>query len=491
VLDAGEEHVAVAHEGLEAAAGAHLKDVDFELIEGALVEGTVTLADTGQPGVGAGIYARGPARPKSAQERHWAGTDEQGHYRLRLAPGDNEVRYTPSMRLPGYPTKRAQPERYEVTLENGERRTGLDFLLRPAQKVAGVVLGPDGEPAPGVEVWLCGAAGPQRERETDEEGRFSLSLGNGSRRAPWLVLARDAERDLAGAAVVHSPDEEGVIRLEQGAYLVASVRDPESKPLEGVEAKVAVDPDERGYWVLPLPFASEADGRLRMGPLPPGQPLRVTVDWEVEQKAVSDRWWRVDAVTLAPGEQRELPPLVLNLAGRSLRGTVVDERQQPVEGAIVCTAAFRPRTMTGAEGRFELSGLKARGTVVVLALAPESGRACALERDPDLVPEANLVLERAPVLQGVVYDPEGRPKPGVEVRLYPRGVDSHFEVLQGFVIGRDTESDERGRYRFEKVVPGFRYQVFVHDEEGHIRGNTAELVAEGGEEPMVMDIYMQ
>lgn len=48
-LEAPEGYTAVAHEGLELEAGDRAAGIDFELIEGCLVRGTVTWADTGEP----------------------------------------------------------------------------------------------------------------------------------------------------------------------------------------------------------------------------------------------------------------------------------------------------------------------------------------------------------------------------------------------------------------------------------------------------------
>ncbi|GAI45439.1 unnamed protein product, partial [marine sediment metagenome] len=75
---------AAARTGLKLEPGQHATDIDFELIEGAVVEGRATMAGTGEPAAGAHIGAVHEALPGLP---HWADADEQGHYRVRLAPG--------------------------------------------------------------------------------------------------------------------------------------------------------------------------------------------------------------------------------------------------------------------------------------------------------------------------------------------------------------------------------------------------------------------
>lgn len=73
-----------------------------------------------------------------------------------------------------------KPERHEIYLVPGESRLDADFRLdRPAgMSIAGVVMGPDGEPAAGAQIngGIIGVVngGRYRGAETDEHGRFHL-----------------------------------------------------------------------------------------------------------------------------------------------------------------------------------------------------------------------------------------------------------------------------------------------------------------------------
>jgi len=164
-----DEWTAVAVEGVEVGVAEHAKGVDLQLIEGAIVEGTVTLADTGEPAVGVYIRADGPAGPTWRGAGLAAKTDERGHYEIRLAPGKNKVEPSPGFK--GY--RESQPREAWVEVANGERKTGVDFMLKSSPRVRGVLLNPDGAPAAGVSVWLAqdafGEAGSEARR-TDAPG---------------------------------------------------------------------------------------------------------------------------------------------------------------------------------------------------------------------------------------------------------------------------------------------------------------------------------
>jgi Carboxypeptidase regulatory-like domain len=59
-------------------------DVDFQLGEGTLVHGTVTSEPDGKPLVGSLIVQDSQA----SESARWVSTDQNGTYRVRLAPGE-------------------------------------------------------------------------------------------------------------------------------------------------------------------------------------------------------------------------------------------------------------------------------------------------------------------------------------------------------------------------------------------------------------------
>jgi len=80
----------VAHEGLAVAEGQTKKGVDFFLIPGGVVTGTVS-GPNGSPlaGILVGIY--GPAHPRTSAWVQNNETGKDGRYKLRVPPGENYI----------------------------------------------------------------------------------------------------------------------------------------------------------------------------------------------------------------------------------------------------------------------------------------------------------------------------------------------------------------------------------------------------------------
>ncbi len=506
-----DEWTAVAVEGVEVGVGEHAKGIDLQLIEGAIVEGTVTLADTGEPAVGVYIRADGPAGATWRGAGLAAKADERGHYEIRLAPGKNKVE--PSLGFKGYPE--SQPRESWVEVANGERKTGVDFVLKSLSPVTGVVLKPDGTPAAGVKVWLGQPGFPGESPEphvTDAGGRFEFEARSRPRETGWLLFAQDPAGELAAVTIVKDLDEKVVVRLAQGAYVTSQVVDTDGNAFADFPATLLVE-DAQGSrrGTLPIHPVTDADGFLRVGPLPARVHLRILPTGEAARYAQNGEVWHQKQLYLEPRATESLPTLRLNLAGRSLSGVVVDEQQQPVAGAEVMSvrrmlragmegingSGFEcdARTTTDAQGRFELTGLSASGMVRLLAVTPDRERAFLLPCDPDADVEPVLSLQKPGVVMGVVYDAEGEPQADVKVRLhtvisYPHGDG----VLVGTIGGlpMEAKTDERGRWRFEGLIPGMSCRVQAQDPAGDLSGDTGPyfLEIEGGDAPTVADIYM-
>ena len=86
----GIEVTARAHEGVRVAEGETVTGMDFELVPGTIVEGTVTLPD-GKPLVGTPVGIYGPAHPDTSAWVGMARTDARGRYRARVPAGAQRV----------------------------------------------------------------------------------------------------------------------------------------------------------------------------------------------------------------------------------------------------------------------------------------------------------------------------------------------------------------------------------------------------------------
>lgn len=138
----------------------------------------------------------------------------------------------------------------------------------------------------------------------------------------------------------------------------------------------------------------------------------------------------------------QLPrPLVLDRAGYSITGTVVDHFGGPVVGARVF-GDFRSgiggaTTVTDDSGRFEL--WTGNGRLLVAA----AGYGSVRSHGP--VPDSDRRIELYPeaAIEGTVRDSDGTPRPGVHVELHSKVVDTEA-----------TTSDAEGHFRFSGLAPG-------------------------------------
>ena len=93
LLHVGEDDgwIAAAAEGVSGHKNQKIVVPDLVLERGAFVTGTVTDKATGQPMSGVYVGSYGPERPSTSAAIVVALTDGDGHYRLRVAPGKNQV----------------------------------------------------------------------------------------------------------------------------------------------------------------------------------------------------------------------------------------------------------------------------------------------------------------------------------------------------------------------------------------------------------------
>lgn len=238
-----------------------------------LVSGRVVDADSGQPiGRFKAIPGQDRDHPNLNRSGLFYGTN--GTYQLRfIETGEPVVQ----LEAEGYETEVGYPE----PGPNGEPR--CDFQLRRAASqgvVRGVVLNPDGSPAPGAEVALCTlekSAKLGRERlvmstdsivtNTDSQGRFVFPVVQ----SPHTVAAVSTKGFNLASARSNAPVE---IRLQPfGAIEGILLLDGQPQAEKRIQL---VDPNLRLYWgAFSLDFASfqaqtDSEGRFRIDHVPAG-----------------------------------------------------------------------------------------------------------------------------------------------------------------------------------------------------------------------------
>ena len=275
VEDAPDDSIAAAVTDIRVAAGEQYKGVELKLIPPSVITGTFTDADTGDPVSGVEMYLRSPAYPSGHTYDHNVWTDEHGAYTLHVPPG--EVEMHPRGRLSEPPLWLVSPRQRFIQVAAGEIVSDIDFTVERLAIVKGRVLRPDGQPAAAVEVGTImmlgyGEIAPEGffEALTDEAGEFKLQvIERRNFGPPFGVVARDVEHGLAGMILAQELSETMEIRLQPAAWLVSRVINSEGRPVPNISVGVKIGDFREHIRTMPG-GRSDEQGRLRIGPLPPG-----------------------------------------------------------------------------------------------------------------------------------------------------------------------------------------------------------------------------
>ncbi|MBM3473011.1 MAG: hypothetical protein FJX75_07090 [Armatimonadetes bacterium] len=458
-------------------AGETLADADIAMIEGAVVKGTVRDSATGEPIKGALVLANSQRGIDAAR------TDEGGAYALRVPPGTCKVscyRFGPGAR-PVTPTEQ------RVTVTDKQVVEGLDFGKgAKGAAVRGRVVDTDGKPVAGARVGsVVGVAASEKTFEshfpvvTDADGRFELPITSASDSGRWPLLALHHERRLAGLVWLPKgeiPDTDIELRLNPGGWLKGTVVSMDGKPLASVPLNWSlIGPEGLGWGVE----AGQTDekGEFAWGPLPAGLRLGVHPGGDFYHLGTKVYRW----VTMQGGDDLEVEPIVLNPAGRTVRGTVLDADQRPVANATVYACGKSEGVRSDADGWWEMTGLPQQGQLWFVAIHPTQQLVAAESLDPDWEVEPGLMVLPPAAATGRLLDEVGTPVPGRRVYGGPQfpievagggGLDTYD--WQRELMGRlghpggwiYVRTDAEGRWRAEGLIPGVRYSLSVELSDG-------------------------
>lgn len=239
------------------------------------------------------------------------------------------------------------------------------------------------------------------------------------------ICVLDIERGLVGRQSFTEEAPDARIVVEPGAVATGQVVDPEGKGIAGLSVAASyIAPVANPFGPLAevrLPAtAADAEGRFRLPWLPHDVELTIYVDGE-DGRFISERKW-TKSVTLPQGGELDLGPTVLDRAGQTLAGRVMDAERKPIFGCTVVDWGTGTIAKTDGVGRFELTGLPLlsyAGAVDqpyrpnLLAIHPEEPLFCgAGDVDPAWGYELDMVLEPPGRSADVSSMPRASPRVG-------------------------------------------------------------------------------
>ncbi|MBI4615666.1 MAG: carboxypeptidase regulatory-like domain-containing protein [Planctomycetes bacterium] len=395
-------------------------------------------------------------------------------------PGPLGVR----IRAEGYPEYDSDREGDEYLVGMAEEAR-FEIDLPRGVGIAGRILGPDGSGVEGATVSAREPAGGELASALSREGG-GFRIPAAPRVAGLFLFAEAPGLAPARTESLTGIGDEGVegveIRLSPGVAVAGKVVGPQGEPVAAVRIVV----DLTGHWLgearpAGMELATDAQGRFRAGPFPPGTVPLLFLHPDYRPSATS-----LEIPEGAP--MRELPLEVRLEPGQALAGQVTDPGGSPVASALVVaeqTVAGAPEgplasAWTTFDGSFELRSL-APGPVRLRAMAP--GYAPS---DPEMfAPEkgpVRLVLRRRFSLSGRVellglsaaghegheHGPEAIERPeelaAFTVRLVadqPGGKSPPEPVVsEVFEAGEDARfvltGVPEGIYRLEVIATGYR-----------------------------------
>ena len=474
---------------IQCALGQAHESVDFDLIEGGLLSGTVTEAQSGKPLPGMTVTIHQSDTETSGYMYWRQETDANGHYSFRLAPGQYHI---PGASSAEYRARGADLSVQNIEIVNGQTIHGIDLHAQPQPKLSGVVADEHGEPVANASVKQVPLGAPLVQ--SDRNGRFELPFP--VKLLPTELLARSGPGRLVGRVVVTDGDEEVQVRLQPEATVTGRVVTPAGEGMPQVPVKAGYEPEHGHHPPYPTPFTtpvasavSDENGRFELGLLPSDVAITVTILGDQRPYLKSSDW--PENVLLQPGETADLGIAVIDMKGRSITGRVMDAERELVPGCLVIDlfaadgffSLFLGYSGTQARtdqlGRFELTGLpyqyprdiKLRPYEATLfAMHPELPLFAAdAGIDPDWGFEPNLVLEPLGKVKGRLLDPGGRPMPDHEVALgveldymppdpvNPRYYRELYE--RGARLHQKTVTDADGNWVFEGLIGALKYAV--------------------------------
>jgi protocatechuate 3,4-dioxygenase beta subunit len=479
--------------------------VNFSLVRGARVEGTVTTAGTGKPVVGALVRAfyktpNGVVDPNRLfRWTEHVKTDESGQFVIAGAPLE-------TVQFLIY--DEGHPDFSEVRRIEEGRTNVFKFELKPGINIQGIVLDKMTEmPVANARVAIAESILPRSTVITDKDGKFTARGLN----AGTQIFSITADQYTAGKAVeeVSTSDEFDpakenyrIFRVDPAGRASGIVLDSDGRPLANARVFVAA----QNPLIAPVRGQAEAitgpDGRFLVQNLGAGADHFIAVHRDGFGIGISE------TINVGPLELREDVTVRIR-RGASIAGVVTSEDQTPISGARISVQIpgfaevwFPPGSgigeastrvlVTGDDGRYSLDGLW-RGDIKFdishEAHVPIETQTVRITQ-PEEVASRDFRLQLGRSIAGIVANQTGAPGEGTRVtatRPWSNRAEAETTVDAD---GRfELKGLTRGNYRVQARKEGFSSEpmedvpadttnlLLTLQENGSLMGN---VVSSGG-----------
>ncbi len=338
--------------------------VDFKLSRGALIQGVIVSKATGKPVKGQTMWLF-----DSQENNQYVITDARGYFKFRALGGKQRLRVHANgsnSPPPGYvlPAK----SEFNFTVKNGEKR---DFKIALPGKgvvapIRGVVVGPDGQPVAGAQVFYrtVGGWGSQLNKSvtTDAQGHFALPDKDSLKPAQ---LFADKDELTTPYSAIALPGKMAQLQLAADAWasIEGRVTDEKQRPLSGVAVDLTHFYGTTG--ISGDKTTTDKNGQFRYQRQRPN-----TSVWVQTNKTGYSQGHALDFTPLPTGQTRRLE-LTMRRASKTLAGIVYGTDGKPARGYQVNASGQSKTVRTDSNGRFLIPQVM-EGKISVWVYGPKS-----------------------------------------------------------------------------------------------------------------------
>lgn len=391
---------------LTLAAGQNESDVNFTLIPGVRLAGTVLAADDSKPipGVELGIY--NSAHPRSSGTVQSVTTDANGAFSVRVPPGQQNIYLMSDTPADGF--SRPGDDERDITIPENSAGS-VQFRLPRAflAPIKGKVVDPDGNPVAGASVFAYSEQSVllnniRNAITTNADGTFQTPPV--PRNAHVDLRARFG--DLAtprSITVTRNASGSVTLQLEKNAFaaLVGRVVDQRGQPLKNARIELL-------YSIGRYRFGDEAGvtddrGNYKIDSLWADMSYSIDVTCDFYGEAESNNSLRV-----SPGQSTTIPDLTLYKRDSTIAGVLLDRNNKPVAGQRVFVRGPRSgysNLNTDANGKFQCAVVANDRLTIFYNFNSSRG----LSRQSAKAGDQNIVLHTAPPIAAAAAAPAPGP----------------------------------------------------------------------------------